>query len=76
MSKHKKITHFHISTLIQKNFAAKLSTGGNRQENPTALRLLPLMVGKKVPGGDEARAILLNCAAGVVSVFQKGIRAD
>lgn len=46
--------------VIPKNFAAKLSIGGNGHENSTLLRLLPLMVGSKVPEGDEAWAILMD----------------
>nr|XP_023651449.1 uncharacterized protein LOC111835405 isoform X2 [Paramormyrops kingsleyae] len=45
---------------IPKNFAAKLSIGGNGHENSTLLRLLPLMVGSKVPEGDEAWALLMD----------------
>lgn len=45
---------------ISKNFAAKRTIGGNGHENSTLLRLLPLMVGSKVPEGDEAWAILMD----------------
>lgn len=45
--------------LIPKNFAAKLSIGGNGHDN-SSLRLLRLMVGSKVPEGDEAWAILMD----------------
>ncbi|XP_053097175.1 uncharacterized protein LOC128320857 [Pangasianodon hypophthalmus] len=45
---------------IPKNFAAKLSIGGNGHENSTLLRLLPLMLGSKVPERDEAWAILMD----------------
>lgn len=46
--------------VIPKNFAAKLSIVGNGHENSTLLRLLPLMVGGKVPEGDEDWAILMD----------------
>lgn len=45
---------------IPKNFVAKRNIGGNGHENSTLLRLLPLMVGSKVPEGDEAWAILMD----------------
>ena len=41
----------HNSSL---NFAAQTSVGGNARENWTLLRLLPFVVGSKVPGGDPA----------------------
>lgn len=44
---------------IPKTFAAKLRIGGNGHENST-LRLLPLMLGSKVPEGDETWAILMD----------------
>lgn len=46
--------------LIPKNFAAKRSIGGNGHENSTLLRLLPLMVGSKVPEEDETWAVLMD----------------
>ena len=46
--------------VIPKNFAAKKSIGGNGHENCTLLRLLPLMVGSKVPEGDDAWSILMD----------------
>ncbi|KAF7654703.1 hypothetical protein LDENG_00066030 [Lucifuga dentata] len=45
---------------IPKTFEAKLSIGGNGHENATLLKLLPLMVGSKVPEGDGAWAILMD----------------
>ncbi|XP_039660298.1 uncharacterized protein LOC120561302 [Perca fluviatilis] len=45
---------------IPKTFAAKVSIGGNGHENSTLLRLLPLMVGSKVPEGDKVWAILMD----------------
>ncbi len=46
--------------VIPKNFLTKLSIGGNGHENSTLLRLLPLMVGSKVPEGDETWAISMD----------------
>ena len=37
---------------IPRNFAAKLTIKGNGDENSTLLRLLPLIVGSKLPEGD------------------------
>lgn len=45
---------------ISKNFAAKRTIGGNGHENGTLLRLLPLMIGHKVPDGDGAWTILMD----------------
>ncbi|XP_065099819.1 uncharacterized protein [Paramisgurnus dabryanus] len=45
---------------IPKNFVSKLSIGGNGHENCTLLRLLPLMIGSKVPEGDETWAIIMD----------------
>lgn len=45
---------------IPKNFASKLSIGGNGHENSTLLRLIPLMVGSKVPEQDEVWATMMD----------------
>lgn len=45
---------------IPKTFATKLSIGGNGHEKATLLRLLPLMIGNKVPERDGAWAILMD----------------
>lgn len=45
---------------IPKSFVAKLSIGGNGHENSALLRLLPLMIGSKVPEGDETWDIIMN----------------
>lgn len=45
--------------LVPVNFSARKSVGGNAHENWTLLRLLPLMVGSKIPEGDLAWEVLL-----------------
>ncbi|XP_044194551.1 uncharacterized protein LOC122971866 isoform X1 [Thunnus albacares] len=61
---------------IPKNFAAKLSIGGNGHENSTLLRLLPLMVGSKVPEGDETWAILMDLKEIVQLVLSPSFTED
>lgn len=48
--------------IISKTFNSKGTTGGNGHENWSLLRLLPLMIGYNVPGGDQAweRLMLLK----------------
>lgn len=43
---------------ISKNLAAKKTIGGNGHENGTLLRLLPLLIGNRLPVGDNAWAVL------------------
>ncbi|KAF7640853.1 hypothetical protein LDENG_00009480 [Lucifuga dentata] len=45
---------------IPKTFAVKRTIGGNGHENAMLLRLLPLMIGKNVPEGDGAWAVLMD----------------
>ncbi|KAL6475206.1 hypothetical protein MHYP_G00162460 [Metynnis hypsauchen] len=45
--------------LVPVNFAARKSVGGNGHENWTLLRLLPLMVGSKIPEGDPTWEVIL-----------------
>lgn len=45
---------------IAKTFATKKSIGGNGHENNTLLRLLPLIIGYRVPEGDDAWTILMD----------------
>ncbi|XP_016363601.1 myosin heavy chain, fast skeletal muscle-like [Sinocyclocheilus anshuiensis] len=45
---------------ISKNFAGKKTIGGNGHENSTMLRLLPLMIGNKVPEGYGAWNVLMD----------------
>ncbi|KAL6477465.1 hypothetical protein MHYP_G00133000 [Metynnis hypsauchen] len=45
--------------LVPVNFAAHKSVGGNGHENWTLLRLLPLMVGSKIPEGDPTWEVIL-----------------
>lgn len=42
------------------NFAAKGTVGGNAQENWALLRLVPLIVGTKVPVSEPIWQVLLN----------------
>ena len=44
---------------VSVNFAKRKSVGGNAHENWTLLRLLPLIVGPKIPKGDPAWEVLL-----------------
>ena len=44
---------------VSVNFATRKSLGGNDHENWTLLRLLPLMVGPKIPEGGPAWEVLL-----------------
>ncbi|KAL3986654.1 KRAB domain-containing zinc finger protein [Sarotherodon galilaeus] len=46
--------------LITKNFYSKRTIGGNGHENWTLLRLLPLLVGHRIPEGDETWEVLMN----------------
>lgn len=45
--------------LVPVNFAQRKSVGGNAHENWALLRLLPLMVGSKIPEADPAWELLL-----------------
>lgn len=45
---------------IPKTFMTWETIGGNGHENVTLLRLLPLLVGSKVPEGDAAWAVLME----------------
>lgn len=45
--------------LVSVNFATWKTVGSNAHENWTLLRLLPLMVGSKIPEGDPAWEVLL-----------------
>ncbi|KAL6455740.1 hypothetical protein MHYP_G00355910 [Metynnis hypsauchen] len=45
--------------LVPVNFAARKSVGGNGHKNWTLLRLLPLMVGSKIPEGDPTWEVIL-----------------
>lgn len=44
---------------IPLNFSAKKSVGGNAHENWSLLRLLPLIIGPKIPEGEPAWEVLL-----------------
>ena len=45
---------------IPKTFTVKKTVGGNGHENATLLRLLPLMIGSKVPEEDGAWCVLMD----------------
>ena len=45
---------------IPKTFASKQTIGGNGHENATLVRLLPLIVGDKIPEGDVAWCALMD----------------
>ncbi|KAG9278069.1 hypothetical protein AMEX_G5864 [Astyanax mexicanus] len=45
---------------IPKTFTVKNTIGGNGHENSTLLRLLPLIIGDKIPEGDGAWAVLMD----------------
>lgn len=62
--------------LIPKNFASKQSIGGNGHENSTLLRLLPLMLGSKVPEGDDVWNILMDLKEIVQHVLSPGFTEE